>query len=79
MFAHGATPCLRPPGSTAFRLAPHPAERDSAGHGLADRLRCARAAASVGSRGALLNEMQRPKDSSGPMKKVISRYKVINR
>ena len=51
MLAHGATPCLRPPGRTAFRLAPHPAERDSAGHGLADRLRCARAAASVGCRG----------------------------
>ena len=29
--AHGATPCLRPLRRTAFRLAPHPAERDSAG------------------------------------------------
>lgn len=31
MLAHGATPCLRPLRRTAFRLAPHPAERDSAG------------------------------------------------
>ena len=54
MFAHGVTPCRRPPGRTAFRLAPHPAERDSAGHGLADRLRCARAAASVGCRGGTM-------------------------
>ena len=29
--AHGATPCRRPLRRTAFRLAPHPAERDSAG------------------------------------------------
>ena len=28
--------------------------------------------------GALLNEMLRPKGSSGPMEKVISRYKIIN-
>ena len=29
--AHGATPCRRPLRRTAFRLAPHPAEWDSAG------------------------------------------------
>ena len=101
MLAHGATPCRRPLRHTAFRLAPHPAERDSAGHclsnslrcaraaasvavgvghGLYNSLRCARAAVSVGCRGgARCHEMLRSKGSLGPMSKVISRHKAINR